>query len=327
MAEAGDDERGVISTYRAWLPAEIDRRSFIQQGIIVPDANVLLALYELTTSSQEAIFNALEQVADRLWLPHQVGLEVVRARRSVVERRRKAFRQAKTDINNGVQAAQAELKRAAEAVERLLIKHAGDVEAARELRLALPAIAEFPDIIEWRETLEEALKLAQDEYDMDEDSLEAGDRILDRIVLLYGDRVGHPFFAEELHRLERLAIDFRFPNKVPPGFKDAGKASGLLSIGDYLVWEQLLRHAEALPSGQLITFVTKDEKEDWWELDRAGSPRRVLCELEDEMWHRSCASLRLETLNQFLEGVATYLDVAVDDSAFAELARVTRSES
>lgn len=327
MARDHDEDHTFRSVYRAWLPPDTDRRSFFVDGLIVPDANVLLTLYELTADSREAIFKALEQVADRLWLPHQVGLEVVRARCDVVKSQREAFRQTKTAVNNEIQAAQAALRRASDTVAALLVKHSGDELAAREIRLMTPMITNFQDVIDWRELLDGTIQSARDEYDLDERSLNAVDAVLDRIVQLYGDRIGKPFLADELLRLERVAIDFRIPNKLPPAFEDRGKASGLLAAGDFLIWEQILRQVEALAPGQLITFVTKDVKADWWELDQAHRPRHARRELVDEMWHRSDGNLRMETLSQFLEGVTTHLDIAMDDSAMAEVRRVTSADA
>ncbi len=68
----------------------------------------------------------------------------------------------------------------------------------------------------------------------------------------------------------------RYENKIPPGFKDAEKASkgedsyyyfdGLRferQYGDLILWKQLLLKASDENVDNII-FITDDSKEDWW---------------------------------------------------------------
>jgi len=47
----------------------------MKTGLVVPDANVLLNFYRFQRTARDELFDALEKLGDRLWIPHQVGLE------------------------------------------------------------------------------------------------------------------------------------------------------------------------------------------------------------------------------------------------------------
>lgn len=53
---------------------DLDERA-VKEALIVLDTNVLLNLYGGSHAHQDACFDALDKVRDRLWIPHQVGIE------------------------------------------------------------------------------------------------------------------------------------------------------------------------------------------------------------------------------------------------------------
>ena len=56
----------------------------MKTGLVVPDTNVVLNLYRFQSEARDQLFGALEKLGDRLWIPHQVGLEFHRNRISVI---------------------------------------------------------------------------------------------------------------------------------------------------------------------------------------------------------------------------------------------------
>ncbi len=64
------------STFKEWYtPTPDELRRLWLEGAIILDANVLLDFYLYPPPTLAEFFKVLENVANRLWLPHQAGLE------------------------------------------------------------------------------------------------------------------------------------------------------------------------------------------------------------------------------------------------------------
>lgn len=72
-------------------PTEAESAKYWKEGIIVPDANVLLNLYRCSKETRESLLKAFEEVKDRLWFPHQVVKEFVKNRRCVMLEQRAIY--------------------------------------------------------------------------------------------------------------------------------------------------------------------------------------------------------------------------------------------
>jgi len=71
--------------FAAWYPPSTEERDrFITEGLVVPDANVLLDLYRMNSDAREDVLALLRRVSKLLWIPHQVGLEFHRNRFTVI---------------------------------------------------------------------------------------------------------------------------------------------------------------------------------------------------------------------------------------------------
>lgn len=90
----------MLRRFRAWLAPGQEtaygqkRSMFFSRAMVVLDANVLLDLYRYTQDARVQVLAALRLIADqqRLWLPHQVGLEFVRNRANAVKDRQRNLR-------------------------------------------------------------------------------------------------------------------------------------------------------------------------------------------------------------------------------------------
>ncbi|TIH28598.1 hypothetical protein D4765_18385 [Subtercola vilae] len=63
-------------------PSEI--KKFWKSATVVVDTNVLLSLYRTSDATSKTLGEVLASLSDRLWMPHQVGLEYSRNRLSVI---------------------------------------------------------------------------------------------------------------------------------------------------------------------------------------------------------------------------------------------------
>lgn len=75
---------------------------------------------------------------------------------------------------------------------------------------------------------------------------------------LFNDEVIYDIELDEEKIKEQL--DYRYENKIPPGYEDKNKEDG--GIGDLLIWFTILELAERHKKD--IVFVSGDEKKDWF---------------------------------------------------------------
>jgi hypothetical protein len=148
-------------------------------------------------------------------------------------------------------------------------------------------------------------------------------KALDRIV---SDKFGKPYSAGELRQIIAEAVDFRYPNLIPPGYEDADKPTRLRQAGDYILWRQVLEFTAGSPppSGSVL-LVTGDVKEDWWELTSDREPRAVRRELVEEFRRTTGVDMVAVTTRDFLKGAAEFLGRSVSQNTLAEVEATLQS--
>ena len=145
------------------------------------------------------------------------------------------------------------------------------------------------------------LTALESEHDLGPKELQSGDPILSRLDTVTIGRIGVPYSHREIRELVEEATSYRFPNLIPPGYKDAGnKPTPYRSAGDYILWRQVMDYAASHASGQMLVMVTNDVKEDWWVLDKNGRAEQGRPELQQEIFDYSGASMIQMTLSDFL---------------------------
>lgn len=319
----------LLRRFHAWLrpvpsPQDAARLAFFQDALIILDANVLLSLYEYTAESRDEVLMALGQVSGRLWMPYQVGLEFVRGRRGALESRKRVLNDAAKSVNAKLIAARTAIISAKETVRSQLQKYArvpGEIDALEQL-VSEAAVEEHLAV--YRDAFKSHLDMLRNGHDLTPVNVDSADPILPQVAELYGSRVGDQPDDQLLQRRLDEAVAFRFPNQIPPGFKDFGKETPLKAAGDFLIWEEVIEHAIALPEGKRrVLFVSNDVKEDWY--DTSNGKRRPWPSLLDEFQRRAGAELRLETPPDFYAGVGEYLNADLGDDTYEEIRRVSET--
>lgn len=282
-------------------------------ALVVLDANSLLHLYRVTKVAREQILSTLERMEDRLWVPHQAAAEFHRHRVEAVKAKMAAFRDMRSTLSQASVGAVSSLKKS---VGRLVEfrqynmadrswnpeEHGLDEQSilARLDGLMDAALAE--------------LRILQDEHDIRPGDVSAEDPVLQKIDRLTRGRIGASYSQRQLMEIVSEAIEFRFPNEIPPGYKDAGKHTPYRAAGDYVLWRQILDRASNEPRHRLIVLVTNDEKSDWWVIGRNGEPVEARSELRQELFEHSGAQLRLLNLSGFLAAAADQFPGSVSDN-------------
>jgi hypothetical protein len=275
-------------------PETPDPEQFVRSATIVPDTNVLLGLYRLSPSARNDALAALEAVAERLWLPHQVGLE---------------FYRNLDEARGGLDDAYASARKSVE-----------------EARKAVAAFSEGRRHKDSREAMTALITPAVDALLVEIDRLRQNDpaivdpendEVQSRIEALFDGRVGLKPADDLIQRRVEHFIGYRVPNLIPPGFEDVKrKQQPLLAAGDYLLWCELLDHAEV--DGGPVLLVSDDTKNDWYQRAHGKSegPRQ---ELVMEFARRSVGGYHQMTLARFVELAREVLDADVAKASVDEI--------
>jgi hypothetical protein len=260
----------------------------VQEGMVVPDTNVLLHLYRFQKSAREELLGALEKTGDRLWIPHQVGFEFHRNRLDIMSEQEGYFKLTLKEMNDSVDEVRGRVRafrsRIALSPENLKEIEAGIEHLHRLMSHAVSGAENLNDV-----------RLAD----------HASDGILDRIDSLFPDgRLGGPMEPKELEEARKEA-ERRIREKIPPGYKDRKKAD---PTGDYLVWRQLM--TEAAKRKAPVVFISDDTKEDFYE-DFKGRKLGARRELREEMMREAHVAVYFMTTDIFLSRAKAYLDAEV----------------
>jgi hypothetical protein len=317
--------------YRAWLrstPSENDteRRAFFTHGLIVLDTNVLLNLYDYTPSARNQVFEALEQVKDNMWLPHQVGLEYVRGRHRVVDSRNKDLKDAQKVLRRKFDDARNAVAQASKQLQQLLEHYARDTMDRDAIAKKINEESTEALLNPWYKELSSQIKKLQEQHDIDLSSVAIDDPVLARLASIFGDRIAKPTHPDLVQKRVDEASSYRFPNKIPPGYSDANKDTPLQSAGDYLLWAELLDRTTAIGAKRVL-LVSADTKDDWYEPAEPGRSSRPWPMLVDELWQRAGADLRIETPKDFYRGVGKYLHANITQKTYAEIDRAVESRT
>lgn len=321
-----------LQQHHAWIESQSsgsdgDRRAFFTDALIVLDTNVLLDLYRYTSGARNQVLAALRLVKLRLWLPYRVGSEFIRGRRGVVADRTEKLQKAKTQLDRPFREAWKSVQEALDEVKGLLDRFAADEHGQAELDELINEEG-FKQLMEpWRDKLNERIDELKNSQDIKlKDIVNGYDPILPEVAALYESRFAPSPDATELRRHIEHALGYRYPNKIPPGYLDAGKPTPIQAAGDYLIWEEVISHVQAQPGQGRVLFVSGDTKPDWYQPARSATePLRPWPSLIDEFRARTGAELLIIETRAFFEGVSEFLDAPITATTVDEIGRTAES--
>lgn len=264
-------------------------KAAVTDGLVAADTNVLLNLYRFQGGAREDLFGALESLKDRLWVPHQVGLEFQRRRVGVIADQEQYFTSTQRDIKALIDSLR---ERAGAFPTRIGLekKHTQDI---------LSRIGDLSTILS-----EEISKAARANEVRLKNS--DNDKVLKRLETLVDGRIGKQMSPADLQAARTEALR-RVEAGLPPGYEDGGKAD---PTGDYLVFRQLMDVAKERKLQFPVVLITDDEKKDWYRREQ-GKPMGARPELREEMMIEAGVPFVVMTTATFLRHVKAYLDFNV----------------
>lgn len=287
------------------------------EGLIVFDTNVLLDLYRLPTIARNELLDIFEKIKDRIWIPHQVGLEFQKRRISVISTERRA-----------IQSALSETTSAVDAIKKKIAPLQLD---KRDLQI------DSDSLLSELESAHAGLVKAVNKAHESQLDVSTGDPIRDQLDKLFDSCLGDGPLDQSAYDLLVRNGEQRYGDKIPPGFQDADKDKNpneatfvfnhiryIRKFGDLVLWKQLIEHVR-INGIKAVLLVTSDRKEDWWWIEQGKTQgphpelrREIKRDGETELfWMYSSA--------QFLELSGKYLQAKVSPKSVLDMKDATES--
>jgi len=248
--------------------SEVEFDEMWKTAFIVLDANVLLDLYRFSRETSDELLKILELLSDKLWMPHQAGLEYHKNKFEVI-----------SGQENFYPVMKAALVDCKKIIEKTNVRDKSYLVSKKQIKGKIELIDKFllkkqRELPKWREK----------------------DEINEKLIKIYDGRVGDPYNEEELKDLYAEG-DKRYLISTPPGYEDAGKPIPH-RYGDFVLWKQIIDQAKTTKNP--IIMVGDDNKEDWW-LKISGKKISPRFELIKEMKDRAGVDFYLYEVENFME--------------------------
>lgn len=265
------------------------------EGIFVFDTNVLLNLYRYTKKTRDVLFEALNSLQERIWLPYNVVEEYYKNRCETIYETVGKY----------------------DKISKCADDFAKECQNALRLDNQDKELNELNNYIQKWLTKEKSSNLLVINPSQD--------AILDNLLDLFDNRVGKPFDEASLEAI-RLDGSIRYNNKIPPGYKDAKKQSGTYEnnmYGDLIVWKQILDYSKEMVKD--INFVTHDQKDDWWNKE-SGKTIGPRYELKKEFMDYTGKTFHMYSMNSFIAKFNEQSGIRTDQRILEEVKQIDKDK-
>lgn len=253
------------------------------------DTNVLLNLYRYSNNTRNQLFDALNDLEDRIWIPYQVAFEFCKNRYKVIEESNKRFEKMKKGIDEFIGGLKS---------ERLVENNDPDLESLEKY------------LNDWTEKKKDSYLV----FDYTDDS------VLNRVLELFEGKTGEKFSKDDIEKIEKEGKE-RYSNKIPPGYKDDNKFDN--KFGDLIVWKEIIDYSKNNKNN--IIFVVHDQKEDWWNKigGKTIGPRP---ELRKEFFDETGMKFHTYTMTSFLSYFNEVKGNSIDKTTIDEVETIEEKE-
>lgn len=270
-----------------YRPSDADFEALWKDSVIAFDASALLNLYFYSERTSHTVLAVMGLLKDRLWLPHQAGLEYQRNRLGVLGKVAKGYQEAK----------------------KALLSIRSQIHARSQ-----PPFLE-DDLVQRYDSISDEIIAAFDKASEAAGARSTNDSVRDQLDALFIARVGKGFTDKELATIFSEGRE-RYKSKIPPGYKDEKEKPGNDAFGDLVIWKELIEKSKA--NKKPVIFITDDAKEDWWLIheDRTMGPRP---ELLKEFVQATSQQCYLYSSEGFLRYADQHLATTIDPASILEL--------
>jgi hypothetical protein len=249
--------------------SEEEKKTIWENAVFVFDTNILLNLYRYTGSTRKNLLDSMKKLKDRIWLPYQVAYEFMKDRPEIIFETERRYEELKRDgssfINNlsnhlRLPNNDASLKNLHETIDKWI-----DERKKNDLTVTHPS----------------------------------NDGLLSEILELFDEKVGKKPCKEDSDKIIAEGKQ-RYAKKIPPGYKDAGKADrgDNSEYGDLFAWKEIIDFSKE--NKKDIIYITNDNKEDWW-YKINGKTLGPRIELKKEFSEETNKNFLLYTMDNFID--------------------------
>ena len=278
-----------------YRPTDEEFSTMWDGGLFVLDANVLLNLYRYSQDTYEKLIGILNQISNRLWVPHQAALEYQRGRWSVFTEHAKAYKKIKKALDE----TQGKIESCLSSVQ----KHP-HINA----KVILEKVSNL-----FGEVKSELCKKEQNHPDMSDN-----DPVRDAITCLLEGKVGESYSLERLEQIHKEG-EKRYKQEIPPGYEDVPQKEGTRKYGDLVLWFQIIDKAKE--TKEPIIFVTDDSKGDWW-FRWEGKTIGPRAELVNEIRSEAGVLFYMYPADSFMERAGQHFKQPINDEVLEEAREV-----
>lgn len=247
--------------------------------VFVVDTNVLLDLYRLSPEAQKVLWEILDKIKERIWIPYQVAEEYHRNISSVIIGQAKKCDDAISDL------------------EKLKNKVSQCFTEGRNFPYIEKSLQK--KIVDVCEEISECINKEKKAID----DLISKNPTKEKLSVLLANKVGEPFSENELNDIYKEG-EKRYKKKVPPGYAET-KPDNI--YGDLVIWKDIIRYAKN--NRKDIILVTSDNKEDWFNKKYKGKTTGPRCELRMEFKQETSKMYYAYSLSSFFEKASKYLNI------------------
>ncbi|WP_338449302.1 PIN-like domain-containing protein [Niallia oryzisoli] len=291
------------------FPFEEFKELWESSPLVIIDTNGFLNLYRYSTETTNQILNILDTVPkEQFWLPAQVIKEFKKNRHDVITREYNKYKEVTKEVERIMLVTKNDIDKQFSKFNKFRFPKVNDFEA--KIHVAIESIKE--ESKNYKEEIKEEVK--QNEKMLRDDKVK---EFIDELIS--SERVGEPFNFTQLLQIYSEG-EQRYQYKMPPGYMDIEKDkkdnTKREKFGDLILWKQLLEQSKKNNNG--IIFITNDEKEDWWVLDKNDIPLRPREELFVEFDEYSDQPLVIMNLTNFINHVSI-INNMVDHTTHLEM--------
>jgi hypothetical protein len=226
-------------SFKEYYPLSSEEKKKIwDEATFIFDANILLDLYQYSEKTRKEFLGILDNLSDRIWLPHQFALEYQRRRLNVIEKQFAFYKHVSDQLDKGFNLISHEIKKDQQQHPFLKID-----KILKRINSSIKSVS----------------KEISNSKNKHPNWFEK-DPIRDHIDKLFEDKVGFP--CKDIENVEKEGSN-RFSKKIPPGYEDAKKDNGN-PYGDWIGWYQIIEMVKNMQEKKPIILVTNDNKKDWW---------------------------------------------------------------
>lgn len=279
------------------IPTEQEIKYLWENCIFVFDTNILLDLYRFSETTRKDFLKILKYISDRIWIPYQVGFEFYNNRIDVIKGEIDKYDKFIDNIKTTLNKSENEI-----------------VSKKSHPYLDLKLINNISNMIE------EENENINNEKNKLKDLLN-NDLIESELDKLFEDKIGEKFSDEDLKKI-LIEGEYRFNNKIPPGYEDFKDKSGIRKYGDLIIWFEIIKMSKM--KQKPILFIIEDSKKDWWKNYKVKNFSTPRPELIQEFNSKSLQEFYMYKIADFMSQSQHYLNQEIDPQSIEEV-KVTKT--